>query len=122
MIPKLNTDYIIEILYPNSKNHPNFYLFESKYPKRKHFTSGFLKLCKELKIGADIKLSCNRYEYDDSDNTAWILFFGENKKELEKTREHLQNIEYNNQKVFNVSGNGYGTGLSVMLNYNKFWK
>ena len=103
-------------------NSPKFYLFESKYPKRINFTEGFKKLLKDLKIDCDLHLSATRYAYDSSDNTAWVLFFGENKKELEKTRELLNNIEYDNQKVFNVSGNGWGTGLSVMLNYNKFYK
>lgn len=103
-------------------NAPKFYLFESKYPKRKNFTQGFKKLLRDLKINCDLRLSATRYAYDSSDNTAWVLFFGENKKELEKARELLQNIEYNSQKVFNISGNGYGTGLSVLLNYNKFYK
>lgn len=59
---------------------PHFYLFQSKYPKRKHFSTGFLKLCKDLKVNADIRLSCTREAYDDSDNTAWVLLFGAEKK------------------------------------------
>jgi hypothetical protein len=122
VLEELKVKPIKELLYPNLENHPKFYLFESKYPRRKNFTEGFLKLCKDLKVKANITLSITRYAYDSSDNTAWVLFFGDDIKELERVREQLYNIEYNNQKVFNISGNGYGTGLSVMLNYNKFYK
>lgn len=104
------------------KLKPAFYLFESKYPKRTHYTSGFKKLLKDLKVDCDLRLSCTRDAYDDSDNTAWILLFGKNRQELDRVRDLLLKVEYRKQKVFSVSGNGYGTGLSVMLNYNKEYK
>ncbi len=122
IVEELKTKPLKEILHSTLKSHPKFYLFESKYPRRKNFTKGFLKLCKDLKVKADIRFSCTRYAYDSSDNTAWVLLFGGDKKELERVRSLLYDIEYDNQKVFNVSGNGYGTGLSIMLNYNKFYK
>lgn len=103
------------------KDFPEFYLFASKYPKRKNFTKGFIKLCKDLNINSEVKTSITRYAYDNSDNTAWILNFGEDKKELNSAKDKLNSIEYREQKVFNVSGNGFGTGLSIMLNYNKYW-
>ena len=104
--------------------NPAFYLFQKKYPKRKNFNEGFLKLCKELKINADIRSFCTRRAYDNSDYTGWSLLFRTKQgtspqKELERVKELLNNIEYKDQKVFNVSGNGWGTGLSVMLNINK---
>lgn len=101
---------------------PKFYLFESKFPKRTNFTEGFIKLCKELDIKYEIKVSCTRYAYDNSDNTVWILFFGDDIEERIKATELLLNVEYDEQKVFSVSGNGYGTGLTVMLKFNKFYK
>lgn len=101
---------------------PKFYLFESKYPQRKNYTKGFKKLLEDLKISCGLIPSCTRYAYDNSDNTDWVLFFGDEKENLNKVKEQLRDIEYDGQKVFNVSGNGYGTGLSVMLNYNKFYK
>ena len=105
-----------------SNSIPNFYLFESKFPKRTNFTEGFIKLCKELDIKCEIKASCTRYAYDNSDNTVWILFFGNDNEARIKATELLLEIEYDEQKVFNVSGNGYGTGLTVMLKFNKFYK
>jgi hypothetical protein len=105
--------------------NPKFYLFESKYPKRVHFTTGFKKLLSDLKIEGDLYKSVTRYEYDNSDNTAWVLYYGESKEARNRVievRNILHSIEYRKQKVFNVSGNGYGTGVSIMLNYNNFYK
>ena len=102
---------------------PSFYLFESLYPKRKHYTKGFRKLLKELNINPkNIYNSCTRDPYNNSDNTAWILFYGSNKEQLIIDKGKLNDIEFNGQKVFNVSGNGFGTGLSILLNYNKCYK
>ena len=79
-------------------------------------------MCKELEIKNEIKPFCTRYEYDSSDYIAWVIFPINNKEELKKIRDILLSIEYQEQKLFNVSGNGWGTGLSVMLNYNKYYK
>lgn len=100
----------------------SFYLFRTKYPKWKNYTKGFKKLLVELDIKAELKLSCTRYEYDDSDNTSWVLLYGKKTSQIQIDRGKLMDIECDGQKVFNVSGNGYGTGLSIMLNYNKRFK
>ena len=95
--------------------YPKFYLFESKYTKRKHFTSGFKKLLDELNIVAELGMSCTRYEYDCSYNTSWWLYYGDNRNQLNIDREKLLSIKYMEQQVFSVGGNGYGTGLSIKL-------
>lgn len=97
------------------------YLFESKYPKRTHFTTGFKKLLKELKIKADLRLSVTRYAYDSSDNTNWVLFYGEDSEHLKQDKQKLENIKYRGDSIFNITGNGYGTGFSVGLNMNKHY-
>lgn len=93
------------------------YRFEQIKPNIKNLDKGFKKFLVENDITPEwIKSSCTRYEYDDSDYTAWHLFYGENKEQMGKDREILSSVIFKDKQVFNVSGNGWGTGLSVMLN------
>lgn len=117
----LNYDSVEMLIRFALKPRPSFYLFESKYPKRNHFTIGFKKLLKELGIKADLRLSVTRYAYDSSDNVNWVLLYGEDKERLEQDKQKLENIKYKEDPVFNITGNGYGTGFSVGLNINKYY-
>lgn len=115
-------DFIIWLRSDKRGEHlPKFYLFESKFPRTVNFTKRFKKLLKENKIECDLRTNGTRFEYDSSDNIGWVLLFAE-KDELNLAREKLTNFEYDAQKLFNVSGNGWETGLNVMLNFNKYYK
>lgn len=59
---------------------------------------------------------CTKYEYDDSDFTAFVLFYGEDDYSMQRDKDILNSITYEDKPVFGVSGNGWGTGLSVTLN------
>ena len=98
-----------------------FYIFESKYPDSKNFTEDFKEILKELNIQGELLLSATRYAYNNSDNTSWILNY-KDKELLEIDREKLLKIKYEDKDVFNISGNGYGTGLYVTLDYHKIPK
>lgn len=64
-----------------------------------------------------ISPSVTREEYDSSDFTAWTLFYGQNKtKEMKKDTLLLLAIEIGKKPIFNVSGNGFGTGLLITSN------
>jgi len=92
-----------------------FYIFESKYPDAKNFTERFKELLKELDIQGELLLSATRYAYDNSDNTNWILNY-KDKELLKKDREKLLGVKYGDKEVFDISGNGWGTGIYVSLN------
>lgn len=61
-------------------------------------------------------------EFDSSDFVAWVLLYDENKKQLNIDMNKLNNLYFGTEevyhKVFNVSGNGYGNGISLMFNLN----
>lgn len=64
-----------------------------------------------------ISSSVTRIEYDDSDFTAWTLFYGLNKtKEMKKDTLLLLDMKVGEKPIFSVSGNGFGTGLSITSN------
>jgi len=104
----------------NTKDIP-FYIFESKYPDSKNFTEDFKEILKEIDIQGELLLSATRYAYDNSDNTSWVLNY-KDKELLEIDREKLSKITYEDKEVFNISGNGWGTGLYVSLDYHKISK
>ncbi|MBE7661501.1 hypothetical protein [Tenacibaculum finnmarkense] len=95
-----------------------FYYFQSKFPKRKNFTEGFKKIIKKINVKGELILSATRYAFDDSDNTNWILNYND-KEKLLKDKEALLMIKYRKVPIFNVTGNGYGTGICVSLNSRK---
>lgn len=93
------------------------YRFEEIKPKVKHLSTGFKKFIKENEIEPEwIKEISTRHAYDNSDFTSWHLFFGENKEKINEARTKLASFIYKDKPVFNVSGNGWGTGLTIMLN------
>lgn len=59
-------------------------------------------------------------KYDSSDFVAWVLLYGDDRELLKKDMDILNNVylgnELINYKVFSVSGNGYGNGISLMFN------
>jgi hypothetical protein len=63
-----------------------------------------------------IKETMTRYEYNDSDFIGWHLFYGDKKEQIKVDKDLLLSFIYKEKSVFNVSGNGWGTGLSIMLN------
>ncbi len=65
--------------------------------------------------------SITRYEYDDSDFVSWHLYYGDiSNNIINNDKEILLSIlDKLGRPVFNVSGNGYGTGLSIMLPLGK---
>lgn len=112
-------DYIISLfrgMKVKENTEYNYYYFQDKYPKYKNFDKGFRELFKDV---SDIRSGITRFEYDDADYTNWTLIFGEDKEKLKEVEQRLEDIKIRNNKVFNISGNGWGTGLSVMLNYKK---
>lgn len=58
-------------------------------------------------------------EYDSSDFVAWVLLY-DNKTQLKSDIDKLNSVYFGTEevsnKVFNVSGNGYGNGISLMFN------
>lgn len=67
----------------------------------------------------NIVSSITRRPYDPTDFTCWILSYS-NIYDMKNDKEKLLNIVDSIDKpIFNVSGNGYGTGLCVMLPLSK---
>lgn len=93
------------------------YRFEQIKPKVIHISTGFKEFLKENGI-KPLKIfeGSTRYAYDSSDFTSWHLFFGEDKEKLKEARTILASFEYKDKPIFSVTGNGWGTGLSIMLN------
>ncbi len=93
------------------------YRFEEIKPRIKYLSKNFKKLLKENDIKPEITRALStRYAYDNSDFTSWILYFGENKEKMNEARTKLASFIYEDKPVFNISGNGWGTGLTIMLN------
>ena len=49
------------------------------------------------------------------DNSGAVLLF-DNKDEIKTAKERLNTLESNGKLIYNVSGNGWGTGISLMKN------
>ncbi len=77
-----------------------------------------LSIFRKLNINPiSISSSVTRKQFDDSDFTAWTLFYGLNKtKEMKEDTLLLLDLKVGEKSIFNVSGNGFGTGLSITSN------
>lgn len=84
----------------------------------KHMDSFMRNFFQDLKIEPiKITSSVTRFEHDDSDFTSWVLYYGKNMySTMQEDKQKLLNIVFKNKPVFSVTGNGYGTGLSIGLN------
>ena len=92
------------------------YRFEEIKPNVKNLNRSFNKFLLDNKISPEwIKTGSTRYAYDDSDFTSWHLFYGDKREQMKIAKELLSSFIHKDKPVFNVSGNGWGTGLSIML-------
>lgn len=63
-----------------------------------------------------IKTGSTRYPYDNSDYSSWVLDYTDvSHKEIKADMRKLESIKIFGKSIFNVSGNGYGTGISLMM-------
>lgn len=93
------------------------YRFEEIKPRVKHLSKAFKRFIKGSGLEPIwVKEISTRYAFDDSDFTSWHLFFGEDRIKIDEARVILTSFIYKDKPIFSVSGNGWGTGLSVMLN------
>lgn len=93
------------------------YRFHEIKPKAKTISRDLLKYFKELNLQPlNIRphMICQFNGKDDS--PACILYYGENRSQIKIDKDKLSSVVYKGKPVFNVSGNGWGTGLSIMLN------
>jgi hypothetical protein len=80
------------------------------------------ELFKKLNLNpSKINSHMTKKEYDSSDFVAWVLLY-DNNKELKLDMEKVNSVYFGTEevshKVFNVSGNGYGNGISLIFNLN----
>jgi hypothetical protein len=92
------------------------YRFEQIKPNIKNLNRSFNKFLSDNKITPEwIKPLSTKKAYDDSDFTSWHLFYGNKKEQMKVDKDLLSSFIYKDKPVFNISGNGWGTGLSIML-------
>lgn len=110
------TDYSI-LLKSGLFNRRN-YRIEEYLKNVKSIDNSARKLFKNLNLRfLKITSSVTRYEYDDSDFTAWTLFYGVGKgKEMKEDILSLLDLKVGEKPIFSVSGNGFGTGISITSN------
>ena len=76
-----------------------------------------IELFRSLNINPSIIFPSVKSGLNDSDFTAWSLFYGADKaKEIKEDIIKLLEIKVKDKPIFSVSGNGFGTGLSVTSN------
>ena len=92
------------------------YRFEQIKPNIENLNRSFNEFLSDNKITPEwIKASMTKKAYDNSDFTSWHLFYGDKKEQMKVAKDLLSSFIYKDKPVFNVSGNGWGTGLSIML-------
>jgi len=82
-----------------------------------NLSSFVLNLFKDQKIEPK-HINCHntRFAYDNSDFTSFVLIYENRVDLMKKNKNKLNSILYKEKPIFSVSGNGWGTGLSVTLN------